>query len=292
MLEKITLYEGKHLLNLLQLILMTHPLYTAKQNAMAKFKEIADTEDRNRSSEISQATNKKDEAVNMIGWEDRHLIERQPEPHLRRGWGLASTWFVIGFGRGQDNAGVIVEMAQDGSVVLRTGAVEMGQGVFTVLASLVAEKLGIDLDSIRIISPDTDNTLDAGATAASRQTFVSGNAVNIASEVIRNSLLETAAEVTDLPQDILDLKKGQVQAEGEKLSISIPELAAMAYKKNKPMHADGFYAMDIPDESTSEGRFPRVAHLFTHAQAYPRTQKATLTLYIHTRAHAHTPRIP
>ena len=196
-----------------------------------------------------------DEAVRMVGWDKRDQIERQPAPHLRRGWGLASTWFVIGLGRGQDNAGVIVEMAPDGSVVLRTGAVEMGQGVFSALGAIAAENLGIDLGSIRVISPDTDITPDAMQTAASRQTFMSGNAVNKASLVIRNSLLETAAEETGLPIEILDLKKGQLQAEGEELSISIPDLAAKAAYANKPMYANGFYVMDFPKETTKEGKF-------------------------------------
>ncbi len=196
-----------------------------------------------------------DDAVKMIEWKNREEKVRQPAPHLRRGWGLASTWFVIGLGRGQDHAGVIVEMAPDGSVVLRTGAVEMGQGVFTALAAIVAENLGIDVSSIRVISPDTDITPDAMQTAASRQTFMSGNAVNKASLVIRKSLLETAAEETGLPIEILDLKKGQLQAEGEEISITIPQLAAKATVANRPMYANGFYVMDFPGEKTEEGTF-------------------------------------
>lgn len=196
-----------------------------------------------------------DEAVSMIGWDNRDQVERKPAPHLRRGWGIATTWFVIGLGRGQDNAGVIVEMAPDGSVVLRTGAVEMGQGVFSALGAIAAENLGVDLESIRVISPDTDNTPDAMQTAASRQTFMSGNAVNKASRVVRNSLLETAAEETGLPIEILDLKNGQLEAEGEELSISIPDLAAKATLANRPMYANGFYVMDFPEETTKEGKF-------------------------------------
>ena len=196
-----------------------------------------------------------DEAVQMIGWDKRDQIDRQPESHLRRGWGMAASWFVIGLGRGRDNAGVIVEMATDGSVVLRTGAVEMGQGVFTALGAIAAEILGIDLNSIRVISPDTDITPDAMQTAASRQTFMSGNAVNKASLVIRNSLLETAAEETGLPIEILDLKKGQLQAEGEELSISIPDLAAKATVANRPMFANGFYVMDFPEEVIGNNKY-------------------------------------
>lgn len=103
-----------------------------------------------------------EEAAQRIDWHNRHQLDRQPAPHLRRGWGLAASWFVIGLGRGQDNAGVIIEMAPDGTVVLRTGAVEMGQGVYTALAAMAAETLGVDLDSVRVIGPDTDKTLDSG----------------------------------------------------------------------------------------------------------------------------------
>ncbi len=198
------------------------------------------------------------EATELIGWKDRDQVDKQPAAHLRRGWGLATSWFVIGFGRGQDNAGVIIEMAPDGSVVLRTGAVEMGQGVFTTLASIVAENLGIDLGVIRIISPDTDNTLDAGSTSASRQTFISGNATIKGSAVIRQSLLETAAAETGLSIDILDLKNGKLYAEDEELSMTVPELAAKAAYSNKPMHADGFYAMEFPEEITDKGKFRAV----------------------------------
>jgi len=195
------------------------------------------------------------EATKMADWENRDQLERQPAPNLRRGWGLSSTWFVIGFGRGQDNAGVIVEMATDGTVVLRTAAVDMGQGVFTTLATMAAETLGVDLESVRVIGPDTDKTLDAGASAASRQTFVSGNAVLRASAVIRNSLLETAAEETGLPMDILSLKGGRLYAEGELLNYTIPQLAAKATFANRPMHADGFYAMEFPEEISGKSDY-------------------------------------
>ena len=195
------------------------------------------------------------EATQLAGWEGRDGVERQPAPNLRRGWGLSSTWFVIGMGRGQDNSGVILEMATDGSVSLRTGAVEMGQGVHTALAVMAAENLGVELESVRVIGPDTDRTLDSGPSVASRQTFVSGNAVLKAAQVIRKSLLDTAAEETGLPVGLLSLGGGGVYAEGERLSLSIPNLAAKATFANRPMHADGFYAMDFPQEFSDQGNY-------------------------------------
>jgi CO/xanthine dehydrogenase Mo-binding subunit len=195
------------------------------------------------------------EATQMAGWEQRGEVERSPAPNLRRGWGISSTWFVIGMGRGQDNSGIILEMATDGSVILRTSAVDMGQGVHTALAVMAAENLGVELDSVRVIGPDTDRTLDSGPSVASRQTFVSGNAVLNAATIIRQSLLETAAEETGLPVNLLSLKKGRVFAEGERLSLSIPDLATKATYANRPMHADGFYAMEFPQEFSGKENY-------------------------------------
>jgi CO/xanthine dehydrogenase Mo-binding subunit len=195
------------------------------------------------------------EATELAGWDNRGSVERQPAPNLRRGWGISSTWFVIGLGRGQDNSGIILEMATDGSVILRTSAVDMGQGVHTALAVMAAENLGVDLDSVRVIGPDTDRTIDSGPSVASRQTFVSGNAVLKAAAVIRKSLLETAAEETGLPEEILSLGGGGVYAEGERLSLGIPDLASKATFANRPMHADGFYAMEFPQEFSGQENY-------------------------------------
>jgi CO/xanthine dehydrogenase Mo-binding subunit len=205
--------------------------------------------------EVAAIKTSMEEATKIIDWQGRDQVERQPAPNLRRGWGISSTWFVIGMGRGQDNAAVIVEMAMDGTVVLRTSAVDMGQGVYTALATIAAETLGIDLDTVRVIGPDTDKTLDAGPTAASRQTFVSGNAVLKASAVIRTSLLETAAEESGLPIEVLSLKGGRLYAEGELLHFTVPQLAAKATFANRPMHADGFYAMEFPEEISGKSDY-------------------------------------
>ncbi len=187
------------------------------------------------------------EAARLGGWADRNDLERRPAPHLRRGWGLASSWFVIGLGfQRPDYAGVALEMAGDGSVTLRTSVVEIGQGGHTAMAILAAEQLGVELSAIRVVGPDTQQTPDAGGTVATRQTFVSGNALLKAASAIRQNLLITAAEETGLPLEILDLHGGQLYAEGEALSISVGQLAAKCQEKNRALHAEGFYVMEYP----------------------------------------------
>ncbi len=203
------------------------------------------------------------EAARLSGWHERHKQVRQPASHLRRGWGLASIWFSIGMGRNvADHASATLEMAPDGSLILHTGAADMGQGAHTVLAQMAAEAIGVKLASVKVITPDTDRTLDAGPSVASRQTFISGNAVVRAAAPIRESLLQTASEITGLPVQILQLKDGRIWAEGEALALTITELAVKATESNRCLHADGYYAMEYP-EPLPPGSYPCATSVFT-----------------------------
>jgi CO/xanthine dehydrogenase Mo-binding subunit len=203
------------------------------------------------------------QAVKLSGWQERGDRDRQPAPHLRRGWGMASIWFSIGMGRNvPDHAAATLDMLPDGSLILHTGAADMGQGVHTVLAQIAAERIGVTLDSVKVVTPDTDRTYDAGPSVASRQTFVSGNAVLRAAQPIHETLLQSASELTGLSADILQIKEGRVMAEGELISITIPELVAKAIEKDRQLHADGYYAMEYPEE-LPPGSYPYATSVFT-----------------------------
>ncbi len=84
-------------------------------------------------------------------WGERQNPDRQPAPHLRRGIGVAATLHPVGLGRIMaDTASATLEMTSDGSVVLKTGVVELGQGTHTALAQIAAEALGVELDAVRV----------------------------------------------------------------------------------------------------------------------------------------------
>ena len=104
-----------------------------------------------------------------------------------------------------------------GTVVLFSGATDIGQGSNTILAQIAADALGVPVASIERVGPDTDLTPDAGKTSASRQTFVSGNATRIAGEDLRRQLL-TLAEAG--PDATLELDGGRVAArDGKTVSV-------------------------------------------------------------------------
>ena len=191
-------------------------------------------------------------AAERIDWKKREQQERQPAPHLRRGWGMATILKGCGMGRGlADHAGVVVEMHRDGSVVLHSAAADMGQGIVAVLAQLAAERLGVDMSSVRVVRADTAQSPDAGASCASRTTMISGNAVLEAADSIRDTLLTMAAGKTKISKDRLDLKDGRLTVDGEPHEFSVQDLAERASNWGRPLHAEStchfVYPTDVPE---------------------------------------------
>lgn len=124
-------------------------------------------------------------AARAAGWRRQGDDQRTPEyeannGHRRRGRGFAAGWKNVGLGGGvPDHAEAIVEL-HGGSdieqVIVRNAAAEVGQGVQTVLAQIVAEVVGMPLDRIRIIGSDTCTSPPSGTASASRLTLMAGNA--------------------------------------------------------------------------------------------------------------------
>ena len=193
-------------------------------------------------------------AAEIAGWDKREQSDHQPAPHLRRGWGMATILKGSGMGRGlADHAGVILEMHRDGSLVLLSGAADMGQGIVTILAQMAAERLGVDMSSVRAVRADTARMPDAGPSCASRQCMVSGNAVLAAADTIRDSLLSVAAGKLKTSKDRLDLRDGTLQVDGEPHELTIRELASRALFWGYPLHAETKqhfqYPIDAPQAS-------------------------------------------
>ena len=89
-----------------------------------------------------------------------------------------------------------VRLNADGSAVLLTSSVEMGQGLLTSMAQIVGEELGLPFDKVTVSSPDTDVTPYDKSTSSSRTTFHMGQAAQKAAREIKHQLLEVAAKTT------------------------------------------------------------------------------------------------
>jgi CO/xanthine dehydrogenase Mo-binding subunit len=87
---------------------------------------------------------------------------------------------------------VRIGLRADGTLVLHQGATDIGQGSNSVIAQIVADALGVPVDRITLVGPDTHVTPDAGKTSASRQTYVTGRAAEAAGRALRAALLRQA----------------------------------------------------------------------------------------------------
>lgn len=165
----------------------------------------------------------------------------------KRGVGIGSMIYAIGYGFNRpDHAAATIEIADDGTITLLTGCSEIGQGSDTALAQIAAEEIGIDFEDVRVISGDTAVTPDAGASTASRQTFVSGNAVKMAAEEIRKILFEEAGELLR-ENGLFYTKDKKIVVKDSDKSIEIAAVAKSLHEQGKQFIGHGWYNNTTPD---------------------------------------------
>jgi CO/xanthine dehydrogenase Mo-binding subunit len=121
---------------------------------------------------------------------DRH--NAQASGALRRGVGIACMWYGLGNTSLSNPSWIRIGLKPDGRLTLYNGAMDIGQGSNTIMMQICADAVGVPIDRIDLIQGDTDLTLDAGKTSASRQTFVSGRATMLAGQALRAKLLRLA----------------------------------------------------------------------------------------------------
>jgi CO/xanthine dehydrogenase Mo-binding subunit len=140
------------------------------------------------------------------GWQGRLAAGRSSGPlgEKRRGYGVAATAHIGGLLA----SGAIVRMLEDGSVLLNTGAVDIGQGSNTVLTQICAQALQVPADRIAIASPDTDGSPYNWGTTASRVTYVAGRSVVAAAGEVEKQLKRHASEMLECAVDDLELRPG------------------------------------------------------------------------------------
>ena len=144
----------------------------------------------------------------------------QGRPRTRRAWGIAAAYKNTGLGGGApDKASAEVELYEDGVVEVRTSSAEIGQGLVAVLQMIAAEELTVPIDRVRVLLSDTDLTPDGGPTTASRQTYVTGNAVRHAADVVKQAVATTLAEHYDVPPAQIEFHEGLAQVNGHQVTL-------------------------------------------------------------------------
>jgi len=128
-------------------------------------------------------------------WKDA-LAEAQRHnasgPVTRRGVGIGCMWYGCGNTSMSNPSTMRIGLKADGQVTFYNGAADIGQGSTTILAQIAADALGVAVETITSVVGDTDLTADAGKSSASRQTFVSGKAAELAGRDLRQQILRLA----------------------------------------------------------------------------------------------------
>jgi CO/xanthine dehydrogenase Mo-binding subunit/aerobic-type carbon monoxide dehydrogenase small subunit (CoxS/CutS family) len=106
------------------------------------------------------------------------------------GAGVACMWYGIGNTVIANPSTMTIGLRRNGRFMLYNGAQEIGQGTATIMPQIAADALGVPVALIDQIHGDTDQTEDGGKSSASRQTFVSGNAVKFAAEDLKRKLIQ------------------------------------------------------------------------------------------------------
>ena len=189
---------------------------------------------------IEQVLDELDRSVDLAAWRRAVAEFNRASPVLKKGLATMPVKFGISFNRAALNqAGALVHVYTDGSVVLNHGGTEMGQGLFIKVAQVVAEVFQIDLANIRVSATSTAKVPNTSPTAASSGSDLNGMAALAACEEIKARLTGVAAEHFAVPESDVLFASNRIYAGNR--SLSFAELAALAWEKRVPLSAAGFY---------------------------------------------------
>jgi xanthine dehydrogenase large subunit len=170
---------------------------------------------------------------------------------VKRGLAITPVKFGISFNLTAFNqAGALVHVYKDGSVLINHGGTEMGQGLHTKMLQVAATALGLPLDGVRLAPTRTDKVPNTSATAASSGADLNGGAVKNACEQIRARMADVAAGIFGVHPNDVRFENGIVTGLGAGLGgglggaaqqLTFAELASIAYMKRVQLSATGYY---------------------------------------------------
>jgi len=196
--------------------------------------------------ELSAQYQQRLEAISL--WNSSHST-------IQRGMAITPVKFGISFTATLFNqAGALVHVYLDGSVQVNHGGIEMGQGLNTKVAQIVADELGVPLHRVLCTASDTSKVPNASATAASSGTDLNGRAAQYAAAHVRNNLAAFVGGLDGLGAGAVRFKGGWVIT--PKSTRSFDEVVQQAYANRIQLWSDGFYRTPKIhyDKTTLSGR--------------------------------------
>ena len=161
----------------------------------------------------------------LSGWGRDQRTTRRDES--RRALGVACSAHISGL----LSTGAIVRLLEDGTILLNTGSVDIGQGSNTILTQICAEALRVPIERVSIASPDTDGSPYNWGTTASRITYMTGTSVIGAAAEVERKIKDQAAEILECaPEDLELLQGGLVAVKGvQQRNVSFAAVSGRAH---------------------------------------------------------------
>lgn len=207
-----------------------------------------------------------EKAAERINLRERYGSSRKKTAEggsLRRGVGIGVSAYFGGSLIYPNSSSVIVKLNDDGSLIILTGTLDIGQGAETILTQIVAEELQVPISQISIMAADTETTpVDIGVWI-SGNAYVTGNAAREAAMAVRHKILEIAAQElqTETCQLVLSEKSVSVTGAPER-RMSYAEIyeASIRTRRGDPIIGEGHWRTmrDVPTHpslATAKGRW-------------------------------------
>ncbi|MBI5585378.1 MAG: xanthine dehydrogenase family protein [Deltaproteobacteria bacterium] len=216
-------------------------------------------------------------------WKGRAISDHD----VLRGVGLGAMFYGLGNTGVSNPSTAQIQVLPNGKLILFTGAAEIGQGSDTVLCQMVAEYFGIPLDLVQLVRGDTGRTTSAGATSASRQTYISGNAVLSAAQTVEEMLLEEAALEWHLdPQGLR--REGPIIIAPDGRSLEIFKVASRLAVQGKELKGHGRFDPPVTrlDHKIGQGN-PYASYAFAAQTAWTEVDRRSGLVRVPRVAAAH-----
>lgn len=184
-------------------------------------------------SQLEQSSQYRKRQHTLASWNSR-------SPVIKRGIAITPVKFGISFTATLFNqAGALVHVYLDGSVQVNHGGAEMGQGLHTKVAQIVADELGIPFECVLATASDTSKIPNASATAASAGTDLNGRAAQFAARRVRDNLAAFVCGLDGCGAGAIRFESGQVHSPSG--TRSFDEVVKLAHANRIQLWSDGFY---------------------------------------------------
>ena len=185
------------------------------------------------------------------GWKARRGNMSKGTGHVRKGLGMACSHYISGASKpvnwtGEPHATVKIKLDFDGSIVVLSGAADIGQGSTTLLAQSVAEVLGLDLARLRVVTGDSEVVPKDNGSYSSRVTFLVGNAAIDAANNLKAVLIAAAARKLEAKPDEIECLGELYRAGAQDKGLTFNEVVTEALKDTGTITVTGNYST-IPE---------------------------------------------